>query len=144
MTTRTRTRPLARAARRAFSLLEITLVLVIIGLLMGVAAVNLLGTTERARIRTTRASMANYKTNISTYMVNNANTLPPTLKTLVDAKYVEANNVGLPPQDAWDKDFYYQPAPDARNNPYQLISAGPDKEFGTPDDIDLWAPDQAQ
>ena len=144
MTTRPRTRPLAHAARRAFSLLEITLVLVIIGLLMGVAAVNLLRQGERASIRATRASMSVYKTNISTYMVNNANTLPPTLDALVAAGYIEANNNGRPPQDAWDKDFYYQPAPDARNNPYQLISAGPDKQFGTADDSDLWAPDQAQ
>ena len=36
-----------RSSRPAFSLLEITLVLVIIGILMGVAAVNLIGQAER-------------------------------------------------------------------------------------------------
>lgn len=128
----------ACASARGFSLLEITLVLVIIGLLMGVAAVNLVGGSERARIKTTQATMNVYKTHIQTYQVDHSGSLPPTLQTLIDAKYLEADNTGGPPKDAWKLDLYYNPAPDDAGHPFQLISAGPDKEFTTQDDINLW------
>lgn len=126
------------AAARGFSLLEITLVLVIIGLLMGVAAVNLLGGTERARKRTTEATMNTYKTQIQAYMVDHAGSPPATLQALVDGKYVDADNTGAPPRDAWKEPFWYNPAPDDRGHPFQLRSGGKDKEVGTADDLDLW------
>jgi len=126
------------AAARGFSLLEITLVLVIIGLLMGVAAINLVGGAAKARIRTTNATMNVYKTAIQSYMVDHADSPPATLAALVDGKYVEADNTGGPPMDAWKVAFYYNPTPDEAGHPFQLISGGSDKEIGTPDDLNLW------
>ncbi len=135
-----RTTHLLRASRPAFSLLEITLVLVIIGLLMGVAAVNLLGQGEKASIRTTTITMNTYKTNIQSYMLENASTPPDTLMTLITGKYVQAQANGRPPQDAWDQDIFYSPQPDPKHpeQPFTLISKGPDKQPGTEDDINLW------
>ncbi|GJM18977.1 MAG: hypothetical protein DHS20C14_11900 [Phycisphaeraceae bacterium] len=132
-----RYRPLP-GTRHAFSLLELTLVLVIIGLLMGVATVALVRRGEDARIQTTQASMNVYKGHIQSYMVQKSGSPPASLAELVTAGYVEATNAGLPTPDAWEMQFYYSPEKTDSGRPFSLISAGPDKEFGTVDDIDLW------
>ncbi|MEQ8770153.1 MAG: type II secretion system protein GspG [Phycisphaerales bacterium] len=129
-----------RASRPAFSLLEITLVLVIIGLLMGVAAVNLLGSGDRARVRITGQSMQTIQNAIKAYMLENNGTPPISLQALVDAEYLEAENDGTPPRDAWDQVIFYSAQPDP-NHPgmtFTLISKGPDKQPSTEDDINLW------
>jgi type II secretion system protein G len=126
-------------SRPGFSLLEITFVLVIIGLLMGVAAVGLVGAQERASIRTTKATMTTYKNAIQSFMGENAGNAPADLAALVTAKYIEAQN-GQPPTDAWDKQLYYQPTPGVAQ-PFALKSAGPNKTFGDQDDIDVWTMD---
>lgn len=138
MTNRNTSRGRGRA-RPGFSLLEITLVLVIIGVLMGVAAVNLLGQAERGRIRATEATMTTYKTNISSFMAENNGTPPANLGELVTAQYVQPDADGGPPKDAWDRALYYSPQQTGQGNPYSLISLGKDGEPGTEDDIDLWA-----
>lgn len=132
----------ALASRRGFSLLELTLVLVIIGLLMGVAALGIPGWVRRASIQTTIQTMNVYKTSINSYMASNAQTPPESLGELVSQGYVDADaSTGLPPADAWDQAFYYKAGQTPEGQPYRLISAGPDKEFNTEDDIDVWTAD---
>lgn len=132
----------SRTTRRAFSLLELTLVLLIIGLLGAVAAVNLVGGQEKARIRTTTATMNTYKTQINIYLADKGSP-PTTLQDLVTGKYIDPDNNGRAPLDAWKNEFYYT-VTTGGTFPYTLISAGPDKVFETPDDIDLHAPDFGQ
>ncbi len=131
---------LLKTSRPAFSLLEITLVLVIIGLLMGVAAINLLGSGDRARVRTTGVSMQTIQNAIRAYMLENNGTPPVSLQALVDAEYLEPENDGTPPRDAWDQTIFYssQPDPSHPNHAFTLISKGPDKQPSTEDDINLW------
>ncbi len=128
----------ARLARPGFSLLEITLVLVIIGMLMAVAAVNLLGGAERARTRTTKISMKTIQTSIKDYQLNHAGTPPQTLSVLVAEKYLEDTAL----KDGWDQNFYYSVTATNQERPYNLISNGPDKQPGTEDDISVWTIDQ--
>jgi type II secretion system protein G len=117
----------ARAAR-GFSLLELTLVLVIIGLLMGVAAVNIIGAAERAKERTTRASMATIKSQLQAYNVEKS-TLTETLPVLVTENYIDENNL----TDGWNRAFYYRPLPEGQGQ-FELISAGKDGDFETFED----------
>jgi len=122
-------------ARPGFSLIELTAVLVIIGLLMAGAAIAVPGYLERARVRVTKSSMETIKTAINTYMANNAGDAPETLMVMVPSYIEEGSDV-----DAWEEPFYYRPTPGGVHD-FNLISAGPDKKFQTEDDIDVWTMD---
>ena len=77
------TRRPARTATRGFSLLEVTLVLVIIGLLIGGAAVAFGPALLRAQERTTKNDMATIKRAIQEYQLQNRSILPQSLADLV-------------------------------------------------------------
>lgn len=124
----------ARRPRRAgFSLLELMLVLGILGVLMAVASVSVLGGQKRANIRATEASLRTINTAITDYRVY-ANRFPENLDLLV-GEYLQGQG-SL--NDAWGNRFYYMIQVGNEQQPYLLISDGPDGEPGTEDDIDLW------
>ena len=121
--------------RGGFSLLEIMLVLVLIGLLTAGVAVSLSGTGTRAKIRITETRMASIKSALQQYHMEYS-AFPPSLETLQTIR---------PPMldqdtritDGWDRAFFYgTPGLNARD--YDLISYGPDGQPGTDDDINIW------
>lgn len=122
--------------RRGFSLLELTLVILIIGVLMGVAAVAFGPALLRGKTTATKASMTTLKRSITEYQGVN-NQYPETL-TVLAPDFVEQV-----PMDGWDNAFYYA-APGQSGRPFDLISAGEDGAYGTADDIDVWTMDQDQ
>ena len=71
-----------KTARRAFSLLELTLVLLIIGVLGAVAAVNVLGQSEKANIRATKATLNVIGNAVTQYIMDNA-VAPESIQVLV-------------------------------------------------------------
>jgi len=127
-----RTRPVLRRRAPAFSLLEITLVLVIIGLLLAGAAVAIGPALGRAQERTTRASMETIKQQIEAYRLENKQ-LPQTLDDLVPG-YLEPGKM----HDGWERDFFYMPTEPGSQHEYELLSAGKDGEFDTADDLSIW------
>lgn len=124
----------AGAQQPGFSLLELTLVLAIIGVLMAVVAVNVMGGSKRANIRATEASLSTIGQALDTYALDNASTYPATLETLVQAEYLKEGAV----LDAWKEPFWYQAVRTSQGRPFALQSAGPDKQHGTDDDINYW------
>ncbi|MDX2146063.1 MAG: type II secretion system protein GspG [Planctomycetota bacterium] len=122
-------------ARRAFSLLELTLVLLILGVLTAVAAVSLGGFSSRAKVRATRVTMDVVRNALETYKTEK-NTYPPSLETLVSAKYLDETKK---PMDGWDQRFRYQ-VPGRNGKPFDLLSVGEDGQVGTEDDLDVWDP----
>ncbi|MCU0793460.1 MAG: type II secretion system major pseudopilin GspG [Opitutaceae bacterium] len=142
-------RPLA-ALRRAFTLLEILVVLAIIGLLVGLAVKNV-----DSIFGDSQASIASIfvndtlKTSLVTYRIDMGD-YPSTaegLEALVTAPagkadrwkrpYVEAKG-GKLPTDPWGEPYGYR-YPGTRNKTgYDLFSKGPDKVEGTEDDIGNW------
>ncbi len=122
-----------RTRRRAFSLLEITLVLVIIGLLIAGAAVSLRGVAKRAKIRTTETRLTTISAALSEYNLN-VNEYPISLQELITADYLEDK----PLEDSWGQTLYYEVPSVRENKDFDLISAGPDKQFSTQDDINVW------
>lgn len=124
-------RLMTRSTRRAFSLLELMLVLVILGLLSTVAAVALLPRAEQAKISTTKASLEVIKSAITGYQIEKSR-LPESLEQLVP-DYLEEGKL----RDGWKQPFYYRPTP-GQVRPYELLSFGKDLEAGTEDDIDVW------
>ena len=117
-------------ARRGFSLLELTLVILIIGVLMGVAAVAFAPALLRGKTTATKASMTTLQRAITEYQGIN-NQYPTALAPLAPGFVQEV------PNDGWDNPFYYA-APGQAGRPFDLISAGEDGAYGTPDDINVW------
>lgn len=124
-----------RTHSRAFSLLELTLVIAIMGVLMAVAAWNLIGGADDAKVQTTKASMKVVKDALQTYYTRN-NAYPLTLQELIPTPLAQGSDL-----DSWDRPFYYSPTgkPNApREQGFTLLSMGPDGQPGTEDDIDVW------
>jgi len=126
---------LGRSAR-GFSLLELMLVLAIIGVLMAVAAVNVLGTGTRAKIRATKASLATIQSALNSYSLEYSS-FPPVLGMLTTVKPSFLDD-SKKLKDSWEMDFYYDPQGTSKERPYRLGSYGDDKLPGTEDDIDIW------
>ncbi len=123
-------------ARAGFSLIEITAVILLIGILAAGAAVAILPQVARAKVNATKNSMRTIKTSISSYMVEHS-VAPNSLLVLVGPYLEEGSEL-----DAWGTPYHYRPTPGAERQ-YMLISAGPDMVMDTlEDNIDVWLMDQ--
>ena len=135
MTATTRTPNRARSVRRAagFSLIELTLVIVILGVLMSVVAVNVLGQGTKAKIKATEASMNTIRVQLDAYHLEYS-AFPPSLVTLQTVPGFLSDAMAL--KDGWDREFVYR-VPGSNNRQYDLKSVGADPNDLT-DDIDVW------
>lgn len=133
-----RTKKLVRKISRnktGFTLVEVLLVVVILGILAAVVVGNFANRQKGAMIRATRASIAAICTQIDLYEVDTGR-YPPSLESLIqndgapnwDGPYIK----GGMPVDAWGTPFQYQLRGD---RDYVVSSAGPDLQHGTADDI---------
>lgn len=121
-----------RRARSGFSLLELTLVLAILGVLAAVAAFNFAGAGTRAKVRATKVTLGTIKQILQTYQVDYSS-FPDRLQTLIDTKYMDDKKI----KDGFDQPLYYA-SPGLNGQPYELMSGGVDMKFGTGDDINVW------
>lgn len=119
------------SARRCagFTLIEIMLVVVIIGILAAVAVPKLGKNLAKAQINATRGTIKALDTSIDSYMLDHSAKLPASLQELVP--YLK-NAKGLP-KDGWGLDFNY--TPNHSDGSYTITSAGPDGVMGNEDDI---------
>ncbi len=129
--------PRPRAARHAFSLLELTLVLVILGLLMAGAALSLGGFGSRAKARITRNNLTVIKQAIDAYHLEKSQ-YPVTLQVLLSGKYLDSTKSIT---DGWEQDVIYA-VPGLAGQPYDLFSIGEDGRTPSEDDIDVWTMNQ--
>lgn len=127
-----------RQAAPGFSLIELTLVIVILGVLMSVVAINVVGQGEKAKRRATKVSMDIIRTQLESYKLEYS-AYPPDLQTLVRAGMLSENKAL---QDGWKRDLAYR-TPGRDNRPYDLISNGSDIE-DISDDINVWTMDQQE
>lgn len=116
--------------RRGFSMIEMTLVIALIGILMTVAVFAFLPQLLAGKVAATKATMHQVDAALGPYKA--ANNAFPTSLALLSPNYLKN-----PPKDAWKHDFYFQ-VPGTNGRPYDLISPGEDGTLGTADDID-WA-----
>ena len=109
-----------------YSLVEILIVLAIIGILLTIAIPNLFKAEEAAKKRATEMEMRGMIAAIYNYRLANYS-LPSSLKVLVDEGYIKSEAL----KDECGTDYKFSLA----NNEITITSAGPDKKFGTKDDI---------
>ena len=130
--------------RRAFTLVEMLLVVTIIGILAALVIPRIAGTGERARETAVKADInGGIKSALGAYEVDNG-FYPKSLQDLLQQPQNARNWHGpyleKMPLDPWGNPYvYYYPG---KHNPsgYDLLSIGPDQKEGTDDDIGNWMP----
>jgi len=136
----------SRGSRSGFTLVELLLVLVILGLLAAVVLPKFSGTTERGRVTAAETQVAAFKTALAAYEVD-MGSFPKGRGGLVDliekprnaihwhGPYLQSDSI---PKDPWGNDYCYE-CPGRHNpNSFDLVSPGPDGRAGTDDDVSNW------
>jgi general secretion pathway protein G len=131
-----------RRSKRGFTLVEIMLVVVIIGILAALVIPKIAGNTERARVTAAQADInGGIKSALGQYEVD-MGFYPKGLQDLLvqpaNAKNWHGPYLDKLPVDPWGNAYiYYFPG---KHNPngYDLLSIGPDQKEGTDDDIGNW------
>ncbi|NRA83396.1 MAG: type II secretion system major pseudopilin GspG [Gammaproteobacteria bacterium] len=129
-----------------FTLLEIMVVIVILGILASMVLPNLLGNKEKAErqkvvsdITTLESAMDMYKLDNSRYPNTDQGLEALVSKPDIDPQprnYREDGYIKRLPTDPWGNEYLLlQPG---ENGKYDLFSAGLDGEEGTEDDIGNW------
>ena len=147
----TKTKPnsassLWRQSCSGFTLVELLLVLVILGLLAAIVLPKFSGTTERGRVTAAQTQISTFKTALDAFEVD-MGYYPKGKSGLTDlitqprnaanwhGPYLQADAI---PKDPWGNDYVYE-CP-GRHNPtsFDLMSIGPDGRAGSDDDICNW------
>lgn len=118
--------------RKGFTLIELLIVVAIIAILGGVAVLNLGDPTGEARITATYSSINTIKQAVETFNIK-VGRYPKSLDELMTP--INDAEVGLLEPgltDSWGVPFEYKL--EGRQK-YTIISAGPDGQFGTEDDL---------
>lgn len=123
----------SRTLTPGFTLLEVVLVMVIIGVLATVAALNLTAGADKARESATRASLKTIEQALKQYYFEKG--AYPTTAEGIPA-LVAAKHLDKPPQDGWKRDFLYF-SPVQADPPFDLYSMGKDAIDGNADDMHL-------
>lgn len=131
---------------RGFTLLEVMVVIVILGILASMVVPNLMGSQERANMQKAVSDINALETSLSMYKMDNYK-YPSTeqgLEALVTAtdiepmprRFPEGGYVKRLPNDPWGSE--YQLLNPGEHGNMDVFSMGPDGEPGTDDDIGNW------
>ena len=130
--------------REGFTLVELMVVIVIIGLLATVVAINVLPSQDRAMTTKAKADIATLEQAIETYRLDNLD-FPADLQALVAApaglpnpeRYRPGGYIRRLPEDPWGHPYQYRRR-SAHNGQFDVYSLGADrKEGGEGTDADL-------
>ncbi len=135
---------------KGFTLIEIMVVIVILGLLAGLVVPNVMGSVDQANIQKVVTDIQGYEGALDQYRldVGRYPTTTQGLQALVEKptsapvpkKYRAGGYVKKLSDDPWHSPYYYK-MPGDHGKKYDIFSAGPDGEPGTCDDIGNWNSD---
>ena len=134
-----------RKKQKAFTLVELLLVVTIIGILAGAVLVNFSGQSQRAKETRANADIANLSLALDTYELT-IGEYPSTdqgLTALVEDPGIDGWRPFLTRRtfnDPWGNEYRYR-YPGSQGINFDLFSVGPDGQEGTDDDIGNWDED---
>lgn len=126
-----------KKVRRAFTLLEIMVVLIIIGILAAVVAPKVTAYLDDAKITSAKSEIGTLTTALNSYYSVNGE-YPSSLRVIAE-KYLDKAKFNDNKQllDPWGVPYQYtvKDAGGKKRQSFQIICAGPDNIIGTKDDI---------
>lgn len=131
--------------QRGFTLIEMMLVVVILGIVAAIVVPKFTGRTEQARQTAAESQIANFATALDAFEVDNG-FYPKGKNGLMDLVQAPRNasnwkgpylQKGLP-DDPWGHGYIYECPGKHNPNGYDLQSMGPDGRAGTDDDVNNW------
>jgi general secretion pathway protein G len=131
-----------RSGESAFTLVELLLVLVILGILAAIVVPKFSGKTEMAQRTAAATNIATFATALSNFEIDTgsyprgSDGLQQLLVQPADianwhGPYLDRDI----PKDPWGNDYVYEYPGRINPSGYDIISMGPDKQPGTQDDI---------
>ena len=124
---------LPRPTESGFTLVEIMVVIVIIGLLATLVVPNVLGASNEARIQTARSNCSSLAASVKLYYTSKGR-LPDSLEALTGEEEAEKSwyveNLAM---DPWDNAYELREG-NSRND-WEVVSAGPNGQMGDDDDV---------
>ncbi len=135
-----------RKSQRAFTLIELLLVLVILAVLAAVVVPKFTKRSEQARIAAAQTDISNMETSLDAFEVDTGRypSSEEGLQALVEAPGSIKNWKGPylkkgVPNDPWGNPYNYRNPGSHNSTGYDLYSFGPDGHDGGGDDIDNWS-----
>lgn len=139
-------------SQRGFTLIEVLVVVVIMGMLIGLIGPNVLGQVDRARVTTAKADLATLAQALDMYKLDNH--FYPTTDQGLEALVGKPQASPVPknwnsqgylkgselPLDPWEGEYIYL-SPGEDSKPYELMSMGADARPGGDEyaaDISAW------
>lgn len=131
---------------RGFTLLEVMVVIVIIGMMLSVVVPNLMGSQDTAKLQKAVQDITALENSLSMYKLDN-NDYPSTeqgLEALTDQtdieplprRFPEDGYVKRLPKDPWGNEYILLNP--GEHGKMDVFTSGPDGEVGTEDDIGNW------
>lgn len=135
-----------RARRAGFTLVELLLVLVILGVLAAIVIPKFSGRTEQARETAAKTQISGFSTALDAFEVDNGYYPSGSegLGELIEKSKTATNWRGpylkqAIPADPWGNAYIYESPGKHNTSGYDISSMGPDGRAGTKDDIANWA-----
>lgn len=132
--------------RRAFTLVEMLLVLVILGTLAAIVVPKFAGRSKQAKVTAAKAQISSFETALDSFEVDNGY-YPEGNDGLMDLIEEPTNakdwrgpylKQGIP-DDPWGNPYIYDYPGKYNDMSYDLMSMGPDGRRGGDDDITNWS-----
>ncbi len=131
-----------RRARAGFTLIELMVVIVILGMLVALVGPRLIGQTDKAKVQAAKTQIANFSMALKLYKLEFGSypTSGEGLDQLVSngkENFLEQDAV---PKDPWDNPFMYT-APGSNGHDFEIVSYGDDGSpggSGYSADIESW------
>ncbi len=141
---------LHREKQQGFTLLELMVVIVILGILASLVVPNLMGNKERADRQKAVSDIVALENALDMYKLDN-HRYPTTEQGLealvakpvsnpVPANYNAEGYIKRLPTDPWGNEYVL--VNPGEHGSYDLIASGPDGETGTADDVNNWELDK--